>query len=842
MISKPGNQPDGIERERDSSEASAPWGRIAFAATENWVEEISYDDNIVPKEGAHQTYLLWARQTDADRGKTFHATAVRLETALAVQNQSQWCINLDPRFHHLTLHWLRVVRNKGRIDQLRRDRMRLIQRETQLEHQVIDGGWTLLVVLDDVRPGDSIEAAYTFASRHPISFGWSETFFTVPAQVVVGCYRLSVIFDSTRRAMRWKGSDDAPAHQANVTDEGRTKWIWEGSQTTLRDNEPNSPSSYLNFIWLQVSDVPDWNHLAQRFSEAWNGASDDGAPDLLAEFASPAEVNAAAVTALIRQIQDGFRYLSIDLETGGWVPATPAVTARQRRGDCKDLVWLAFAILKSWGVEARPVLVGTGLCGRVASVLPMTALFNHAVLEVRIGGAARWFDLTLRSQGGDFFSQPVKWFEFGMPVDPAIKAPEAQPGAQATNLLAVREAIYLDTRRGESSAVEVLLRAEGPQAEFFRRTRLAQGPEGFANERLKTAQRRYNKAKRMGALQLRDDRDANVFELAETFEISDVVYPGERGERALFDVPPNIVLQTFALPEDKPRRCPWAMPFPFEVRHSLTLKAANMPANKTVRRKWSAIEFIAMVEERRLSGEWTKTVHFIVGKPEIGTEKLSAYRRQLADFFRATTWRMYMSWGHRRQDLAAGFGQLPSGNSNIAAYIPADDPMQYPEAEIGADNQSSPFYPLGKSPRSRFGRLATRRSYFLIAWGAVVLISAFSRSCSYEPYVPLRPFAPRSPSNSFYVPQRNSGLNPGTNMTTDPFSQDSLLFSNRGDGQIVFTRNPGFGAANGLPVAGSSVRGKLGTDEIKPASPKSGPNPSSVSIQDANLEPTPTAK
>ena len=711
-------------------DAVAPWAQVGFAPPDPWVREEAYDDKVAAKEGAHATYLLWARQADAEAGKSFHATAVRLETALAVQNESQWRLNLDPRFQHLTLHWLRVVRNSERVDHLHRDRMRLIQRETQLEHHMINGSWTLLVVLNDVRPGDIIESGYSYTSRHPINLGWSETFFTVPAQFVVGRYRVSVLFDTARPAMDWKASADAPDRVETAEDGGRKRWAWEGSQTTLRTPELNQPSSFLDYVWIQVSDIAGWNPLARRIADAW-ARVDVGSPlDALPEFARPPAVDAAAVTALVRRIQDEFRYLSIDLDTGGWIPAAPGVVAGQRRGDCKDLVWLASAVLRRWGVKARPILVGTGLRERVSSLLPMTMLFNHAVLEVQIAGMTRWFDLTLRSQGGDFSSQPVGWFGFGLAVDAGAAALQPQPGPSGPNLYALRETIDLDTRRGKPSAVELRLWAEGFQAENLRRTRLAQGAEGFSNERLKQAQRRFGKAKRIGALEWRDDRERNVCELAEAFEITDVVNAGERGLRATYDVPLNTVVQFFVVPEDKPRRGPWNMPFPLEIRHMITTRSKAMGAIKLRRRKWSAPEFTAMLDEPRLSGEWTKAARFIVNAGEIGADRIGAYRQQLSDYFKATTWRLYLSWDQPRTEMGAGFGKLPPAERGVAAYVSPDDPRQYPEAKIGADGQSAGKARSREYWRRQFGGRGTRALLLVAIWIVIAALTAISKGCS----------------------------------------------------------------------------------------------------------------
>lgn len=212
----------------NQADPSPPWSRISFGAPWPWVTETEFDRALPAKEGWHQTHLLWERQVDAEAETSFHRTAVRLETPLAVQHQSQWRLNLDPRIHHLTLHWLRVMRDGRAIDHLDRTRMRLIQRETQLDHLVIDGQWTLLVVLDDVRPGDVLEAAYSFTGRHPVRLEGCELFFAVPPNVVAGCFRLQVNFNTQRPGMKRLASADAPSHREETLGDGRTRWIWSG--------------------------------------------------------------------------------------------------------------------------------------------------------------------------------------------------------------------------------------------------------------------------------------------------------------------------------------------------------------------------------------------------------------------------------------------------------------------------------------------------------------------------------------------------------------------------------------------------------------------------------------
>jgi hypothetical protein len=703
---------------------SAPWSRITFSPAADVLDE-PYDAQVPGKEGAHVTLLLWARQVDVESSRTFFSNASRLQTATAVQNESQWKLTFQPRFQKLSLHWLRIVRAGHAFDHIRRDRMRLIQRESELERHVMSGSWTLVVVLDDVRPGDILEAAYSIDHQHPISHGWCELFYNVPMHHVVGRFHLTVTFNRDRTGMQCLASAEAPERSEREAALGRTRWSWEGAQLKPREAERNAPTSHLAYTWIQVSDVT-WTKAALRLAEAWS--QQGSVVDLAAfpEFARPAVVDAAAVTALVRLIQDGFRYLSVDLETGSWIPAPPGEVALQRRGDCKDLSWLAMSVLRSWGIRARAILVATALRDTVPFFLPMTSLFNHAILEVEVDGKARWFDLTMRSQGGDFGSQPVGWYGYGLPVDPAVTALEAQPGTRAPNLYAIREVLYVDVRKGQTTLAETKIRVEGVQADALRQARTVQGAEGFATERLKAAQQRYKStAKRVGELAWRDDRERNVCEFAEVFEYPDAVYPGERPDRANFDVPPNRVVLAFWLPEDKPRVAPWYMPYPCELRHTITVVSKSLSKANLVRRRWSGPGYTFLLEEARLAGEWTKTGRLMVLAPEIKPEALADYRAKFADFNRACSVRFFLPWGSARAMKADGLGKLPPPERGMAAYVAPEDPKYFPEAKIG----ETPQLTVMQRVRSRqWGK--HRLAGFLLIWLAIAIFSTLAKSCS----------------------------------------------------------------------------------------------------------------
>ena len=643
----------------DVSVIAPPWARVKFAPLVDWDDRVLLRVGpVAAREGDHTTVLRWERRVDVDTGRSFHATAVRLETALGVQHESQWSLELDARTEFLTLHWLRIVRDGQVIDQRRRERLRLLQRETQMERLVLSGRWTLLAVLDDVRVGDVIEAGYSFETEHPIRGKGCEVFFAVPPQACIGAWRFEVRASAERApSLRWKASSDAPEMIESEAD-GRRSWRWMGEQLKPREGEANAPGSTLDHVWVQVSDLVSWGDLSSAVARAWAAVEADGLPDEPA-FRRPELVNAAAVIALINHLQSEFRYLSLDLQAGGWVPSGPMEVAVRRHGDCKDLAWLATTVLRSWGVKARPILVGSGFRERVADLLPMALAFNHAIVEVECDGLTRWFDLTARGQGGGFAERSVAWFGQGLPVDAGGADLTVQPGKPAAGLYALDEVILLDSRSEQASLVEQHLRVEGWQADALRGLRLAQGAENFAREREELTKRRYGSGKRIGTLQWRDDPVANVCELAEAFEFTGAVNHIDAQGRAVFAVPPGMVSVWFELPENKPRRLPWAMPFPLELRHHIELRTGERPKSASRRRRWSEPEFEATTEALTGSRGWAWTYHLEVKTPQIQAGRVADYRKFLSELFVEGAWRLAVPRGRTRPKRRIGFGELP---------------------------------------------------------------------------------------------------------------------------------------------------------------------------------------
>ncbi|PYO34421.1 MAG: hypothetical protein DMD74_10775 [Gemmatimonadetes bacterium] len=99
-----------------------------------------------------------------------------------------------------------------------------------------------------------------------------------------------------------------------------------------------------------------------------------------------------SLRALHRWVAQDFRYVSIALGTGGYVPRLPAQVLETRYGDCKDKATLFIAAARRFGVQANPVLLSSS--GGADSTMPTLAQFDHMIAAVERPAGRLYLDLT----------------------------------------------------------------------------------------------------------------------------------------------------------------------------------------------------------------------------------------------------------------------------------------------------------------------------------------------------------------------------------------------------------------------------------------------------------------
>jgi len=631
--------------------------RIHIGPAPDWIVPCSFRLDFKPKQPGHVTYLLSCKQIHAEKRQTFVHTAIRLETTQAVQNEAQGRMAFEPRTQDFTLHWLKIHRGATVFDRTALENLHCIQKEA--DGLVSPGRLTLILLLEDVRPGDVLELCYTMEEQPLLMREDCGCLFALPEGAPLGKLYFSVRFHDARQ-FDWEAS--APELQpVEKHQNGETHWIW------TRDNFPgvraeeNTPPWHISYPWIQVSDCPDWESVSAAFAEAWDADKADA--DLAAitpEIAAGEGGILQQTEKAIQLVQDQCRYLASDGELDGQPPTAPEVVARRRYGDCKDLSVLLLALLKQLGLDARLVLVNTKLRKSLAGLLPMPSLFDHIVVEYKARGETRWVDATAKGQGGGSLNRIVSDFGFGLPVVRAgSDLIEAPAPSRELNVYQIKESVLLDTS-GAPSIFGIVVTARGSHAEDLRREFESQGIEAIARRRLQMCVDRFIDVKRASPLEYRDNRTDNEFFLAEVFEIKNFLKEEAQSSWARMEVSAEAVAHLLPLPVSAVRHTPFGLPYPCHMVHILEIYCVALPPaiiqQRAIENPWLQFNRV----RKTLSGNWTVTTTLSTLGDAVPPDGIDEYREAVRELRAQSNWTLQVPVGQTRPHQRSDFGKLPA--------------------------------------------------------------------------------------------------------------------------------------------------------------------------------------
>ncbi|HEX9045618.1 MAG TPA: DUF3857 domain-containing protein [Verrucomicrobiae bacterium] len=696
--------------------------RVQNGPPPDWVVQTPYDAAYKSTQETPVTFLLFDWQIQAEQNSLFVHEVIRLETMPAVQHWSQWRLQFEPKSQLVTLHSLKVRRGDVEMDQSNLAKSHLLQREEGLDHFVIHGWFTLLMVLEDVRPGDILDFSYTIRTESSLFPNQGGTFYNLPQNLPVGRYYFAVQF-SDARPRRWKSSRPALT-PVEKKENGMTFWEWSGEKFVDAKPEVNCPPWHVYHTWVQVSDFSDWQEVGSGIARAWEAREDGEAVVKMArDIQAQAGDLAAQIEKALEVVQDDCRYLSINVELGGHTPASPGTVARRRYGDCKDLSFLLANLLKELGVKARPILVNTFLRKAVADFLPMPSMFNHVVVEFEADGQRRWVDTTIKEQGGGPFKRFIPEYGLGLPVDAAGSALVEPPRFDQVHSYELCEHVLLDTANG-ASLMAVTLVTEGSQAEQLRRQLKERGVEEWGKQRTQYMANRFGDVKRSGEIKYRDDRTANRFTLVEVFEIKFVLGGHSNPKLCRFNLPGNWLAGLLPMPPKTERNTPYLLPHPCSIQYTASIDSSGIQGLKlTDPCENLGSPFVQFSRESRGGhGFFVLKLSLSTKADSVPADQVAKHGQLLEQIGRAACRELTLLQGHARSRPRAGFDSLPPERTASAAQPP---PLPVNRNFVPAERQQ---HRHRRSTSSRSGSQLSWRAVWiivvLVVWGLIALIRA----------------------------------------------------------------------------------------------------------------------
>jgi transglutaminase-like putative cysteine protease len=541
-----------------------------------WVQRV---DDPAPAPAARGTVPGGARwwladeqvRLEGDPPQDYHRTVVEVVSDHGLDTASQHDIEFDPTYERVTLHDVRVTRDGRATSRLASARIKVLQRETDLDSQVYDGRKTLSIALPDIRRGDVVEWSWTLSGRNPVfgghRFGDSEMQWTAP------------VLHLHRRLLAPAGATlhvaALGAGAAAVTSErgALSETVWDRRDVPALHPDQDTPPGYDPYASVQWTDFDTWGDVARWALPLYTPPSTLG-PALAAERDRIAAAHADAagrVVAVLRLVQAEVRYLGVEIGANSHAPRPPDEVFARRYGDCKEKALLMVTLLRSMGIDAVPVLVHTRRRDRIDQLLPSPYAFNHVITRVRAAGGTYWLDPTRLPQGGDLAHLYQPDYRLGLPVEATATTlatlPVPAPDGRRREVAAV-----LDASHGPSkpATLEVTTSYRGLAADNERDLLEDEDHDELQRRYAEFYAKRYPGLKAAAPFDVKEgDPAANVLTVTEHYTIARF---WRRGSDQRVSVTAADLDELLKRPEHPVRRSPLTLGGPESMRVALTLK------------------------------------------------------------------------------------------------------------------------------------------------------------------------------------------------------------------------------------------------------------------------------
>jgi transglutaminase-like putative cysteine protease len=513
-------------------------------------------------------YLLSDSQVLAgkDRRVTYHRLVSTALNASGVESVADIEIPFDPSYQTLVLHSIDIVRDGRVIPKLASARIHVIQRETGLEARIYDGSKTLNVFLDDVRVGDTIDYAYSRIGRNPVFKG--RDFGSVALQYGTPVARIRARLLVPQGGKIALAERNTTARAVVSEHDGWRDYRWEVADTPALTVEEGAPDWYSPYAEVAWSEFPDWSAVARWALPLYRPPAvlDAALGAQVERIRASASTPEARMLAALRLVQGEVRYLGIEIGQNSHAPNPPATVFARRFGDCKDKTLLTLTLLQRLGIEAHAALVNTSLRRGLADRLPAPGVFDHVLVQARIGKRSWWLDPTRETQQADLAHLYQPDYGLALVVDPhttgltAMKQHDAPSGARSMH-------VVLDARAGFDKpmryTVETVTR--GGAAESLRATLASNSRDDLQKRYLNFYANDYPHIAVAAPMQVQDDKPGNRITTRESYTITDLVKPAADGKGKVVDFYTPDIVELLRDPRVTIRKAPLQIAFPVDV-------------------------------------------------------------------------------------------------------------------------------------------------------------------------------------------------------------------------------------------------------------------------------------
>jgi transglutaminase-like putative cysteine protease len=349
------------------------------------------------------------------RGSRTYRQVVQVLTREAAEHWGEQSFPYVSERERLTLNWVRVLRPNGEVISAQpvheQESIAPVAREAPVYSDVRERR----ISIGGIAPGTLLDYSYTVETLTPLTPGDFQVGWRVTTGRLTRRSRYIVDLPAGLAARIKERNLTFPRRTTAL--QGRRVYTWATSEVPKIEREPFAADS--NGIDqgitiaapLAWADVAHWYGALSRDRYSVTPALDSSLTSVVGGAATLED----SLRALHRWVAQDFRYVSLSLGIGGYVPRLPAAVLETRYGDCKDKATLFIALSRRMGLRAYPVLLASG--GGVERDVPTAHAFDHMIAAVARPGGYLYLDLT--SELTPFGSlPPPEQGEFGLVVHP----------------------------------------------------------------------------------------------------------------------------------------------------------------------------------------------------------------------------------------------------------------------------------------------------------------------------------------------------------------------------------------------------------------------------------------
>ena len=521
--------------------------KITNQSIPSWVTRQNLNQNATyPDKSNGFYYLVFNKEENLALQTTYIRYAYKILNNQGVQEMSEIDISFDPEYQNAVIHELTVYRDGKPLDRLNISDFKIIQREQELERHLYNGQVSAINSLYDIREGDIVDYSYSIIGFNPVHEGKFSSRFSLQYSIPIESYRYAVTIPKDQN-IDFKLFNEAPQPKIKKQSESTT-YAWEAKEIPAMLYESNSPSWYDPSPTVELTQFKNWNEVATQYSRFYTVSNSE--KEWLATKVKPLTKGLSkeeAATKLINLVQDEIRYLGFEDGLNSHKPSSPKTVFERRFGDCKDKSFLLSELLKTQGINAKPILVNSYYGKSIKDRSPSPFVFDHCIVQIQLdANRTIYIDPTISDQGGTFPDIYYPNYEYGLPLNA-----ETQGLVQFTNPpkpeINSKETFEI-FEIGGASSLKVITEYTGSAADNQRSVFASSTLESMNQSYTDFYSSLYPSIKMEGSIETVDVREKNIFTVKESYLIDSLwITPTDHKELIVAEFRP-MSLETYLYP------------------------------------------------------------------------------------------------------------------------------------------------------------------------------------------------------------------------------------------------------------------------------------------------------